>query len=218
MATPLTPPLPHPVLVAEIGAAHGIRGELRVKPHTADPEAIADYGPLQDETGRRFVVRKLRPAKEVVIVVFEGIADRTTAEALTGTRLYVDRSALPEPEDDEFYHADLIGLAVVTSEGEIIGEIVTVQNFGADDLLEVRRPGKATVFVPFTREVVPTVDLASGRLVVLPPPGLFDEAGKDEGDREDGSAGEAAAEDGTGGGAASAVADASRGDTADRDR
>ncbi|ODN69198.1 ribosome maturation factor RimM [Methylobrevis pamukkalensis] len=179
--------LPHPILVAEIGAAHGIRGELRVKPHTADPEAIGDYGPLQDERGNRFVVKRLRPAKDMLVVVFEGITDRNAAEALTGTRLYVDRSALPAPDEDEFYHADLIGLAAVTDAGETLGEIVTVQNFGASDLLEVRRPGKGALFVPFTREVVPTVDLVARRVVVVPPPGLLDEAGAPPPDADTGA-------------------------------
>ncbi|HUG62154.1 MAG TPA: ribosome maturation factor RimM [Methylomirabilota bacterium] len=170
-------PLTNPVLIAEIGAAHGVRGEMRVKAHTADPMAIADYGPLRDDKGRAYEVRTMRPLKDdMLVVAFKGVADRTAAEALTRTRLYVDRSALPETEDDdEFYHADLLGLSVVTVAGEPVGTIVAVPNFGADDLLEVARPGGKSIFVPFTRAVVPTVDIAGGRVVIAPPDGLLDE-------------------------------------------
>lgn len=173
--------LEDPVLLAEIGAAHGIRGEVRVKSFTADPEAFQDYGPLYDARGRRFVVRNARPLKEdMLVVAFEGVSDRTMAETLNRTRLYVDRSALPEPEDDdEFYHADLLGLRAVTSDGETIGTIVAVPNFGSDDLLEVARPGRQSVYIPFTRAVVPTVDLAGGRVIVVPPDGLLDETRPD---------------------------------------
>ncbi len=186
---PPTAPLPDPVLLAEIGAAHGVRGQVRVKSHTADPEAFRDYGPLYDEHGRRFVVASTRPLRDdMLVVAFEGLTDRTAAEALTRTKLYVDRSALPEPADeDEFYHADLLGLAVVTAAGEAVGTVVAVPNFGADDLIEVARPGRRSVYVPFTRAVVPVVDVAGGRIVIEPPEGLLDddarpEPGEDGGD------------------------------------
>lgn len=181
MAHPVTPPSTNAILLAEIGAAHGIRGEVRVKSHTADPEAFQDYGPLHDDRGRTFEVVSARPLKDdMLVVAFKGVADRTAAEKLNRTRLYVDRAALPEPDDaDEFYHADLIGLAVETVGGEPVGTIVAVQNFGADDLLEVRRPGRSSVYVPFTRAVVPTIDAAGRKVLVDPPEGLLDEPARD---------------------------------------
>ncbi len=109
-------------------------------------------------------MKHARPLKDdMLVVAFEGLTDRTAAERLTRTRLYVDRSALPEPDDeDEFYHADLLGLTVETAAGETVGTIVAVPNFGSDDLLEVARPGRPSVYVPFTRAVVPTVTSRGG--------------------------------------------------------
>ncbi len=184
---PKTIELPDPVLLAEIGAAHGVRGEVRVKSHTADPEAFQDYGPLYDEKGQAYRVKHARVLKDdMLVVAFEGLTDRTAAERLTRTRLYVDRSALPEPDEDEFYHADLLGLAVETVAGETVGTIVAVPNFGSDDLLEVARPGRASVYVPFTRAVVPTIDIKGRRVIVDPPDGLLDEAKPGPDDRHDG--------------------------------
>ena len=172
------------VVIAEIGAAHGVRGEVRVKAHTADPLAVADYGPLHDSRGTIFRIKSLRHLKDDMLVVsFEGLTDRTAAEKLNRTKLHVDRSALPPPDEDEFYHADLIGLAVETTAGEAIGTVVAVANFGADDLLDVRRPGKPSVYVPFTRAVVPTLDFAAGKAIIEPPEGLLDEP--DEPDAEE---------------------------------
>lgn len=183
-------PLPSPVLLAEIGAAHGVRGEVRLKAFTDDPEAFQDYGPLSDDRGRRFVVKAARPLKDdMLVVAFEGVTDRNAAEALTRTKLYVDRSALPEPEDeDEFYHTDLLGLAVETVSGEPVGTVVAVPNFGADDLLEIARPGARSVYVPFTRAVVPTVDVIGRRVVIDPPEGLLAEEKPPEGVATDGDA------------------------------
>lgn len=174
-------PLKTPVLIAEIGAAHGVRGEVRVKAHTADPQAIGDYGPLYDGKGTAYEIRSMRPLKDdMLVVAFEGVRDRTAAEALNRTKLHVDRSALPEPEDeDEFYHADLLGLAVETASGERVGTVVALPNFGADDLMEIARPGRASVYVPFTRAAVPVIDVAGGRVVIDPPTGLLDEATPD---------------------------------------
>lgn len=175
-----SPSLKEPILLAEIGAPHGVRGEVRLKSHTADPEAFQDYGPLFDERGRRYEVRTARLLKDdMLVVAFEGLSDRTAAEKLVRTKLYVDRSALPEPEEDEFYHADLLGLPVETVSGEAVGTIVAVPNFGSDDLLEIARPGRASVYVPFTRATVPTVDLAARRVVIDPPAGLLDDAAPD---------------------------------------
>ncbi|MEZ5774718.1 MAG: ribosome maturation factor RimM [Hyphomicrobiaceae bacterium] len=156
------------IVLGLITGAHGIRGEVVIRPFTAEPEAIADYGPLSDRAGARaFVIRSPRAVKAGVVVRIEGIADRNAAEALKGTELYVARSALPEPEADEWYHADLIGLAAVAPDGSAIGRVVAVQNFGAGDLIEIERPGRReTALVPFRDAFVPAVDIEAGRLVV----------------------------------------------------
>ena len=171
------------ILIAEIGAAHGVRGEVRVKAHTANPLAIADYGPLHDSRGGLFRVKSMRHLKDdMLVVAFEGVADRTAAEKLNRTKLHVDRSALPPPDEDEFYHADLEGLVVETMAGEPVGTVVAVANFGAGDLLEVRRPGGASVYVPFTRAIVPTLDFTAGKAIIEPPEGLLEEAREPEGE------------------------------------
>ena len=171
------------ILIAEIGAAHGVRGEVRVKAHTANPLAIADYGPLHDSRGGIFRVKSMRHLKDdMLVVAFEGVADRTAAEKLNRTKLHVDRAALPPPDEDEFYHADLVGLAVETTAGEPVGTVVAVANFGADDLLDVRRPGGTSVYVPFTRAVVPILDFFAGKAVIEPPAGLLEEGGEPDGE------------------------------------
>jgi 16S rRNA processing protein RimM len=149
--------------MAVVGAAHGIRGEVRVRSFTADPAALGTYGPLQDENGRAFEVVSVRPAKEVSIVRFKEIATREEAEALNGVALFVDRSALPaDLEDEEFYHADLIGLAVRDEEGAEIGTVVAIHDFGAGDVLEMKRNGGPSAMIPFTRTAVPEVAPAKG--------------------------------------------------------
>lgn len=168
------------LLVGEIGAPHGVRGQLRVKSHTADPLAIADYGPLVTADGRAFVIKAIRLDKTVVIVTLDGVNDRNGAEALKGERLYVDRDALPDAGEDDFYHADLIGLTAVTRDGETLGRITAVHDFGAGDLLDVARETGASVLVPFTRDVVPQVNIAAGHVVVDPPEGLLDAPRQDK--------------------------------------
>lgn len=162
------------ILVGVIAGAHGVRGQVRVRSFTAVPEAVAAYGPLQDETGRRrFALSVTGAAKDGVIARIEGVADRDAAQALRGVRLYLPRAALPPTEVEEFYHADLIGLAAEGVDGVPLGHVVAVQNFGAGDVLEVEPPsGEAALFVPFTRAAVPEVDIARGRLVLDPPEGL----------------------------------------------
>jgi len=164
MAKPKSPArLEKPVQLAVIGAAHGIKGEVRVKTFTEDPIALGKYGPLYAADGRVFKVAGIRPAKDVVIVRFEGVNDRNTAETLNGEALFVDRSALPEElTEEEFYHADLIGMAAFDETGESLGRVVAIHNFGAGDLLEIRPRFGQTVVIPFTREAVPEVDLAEG--------------------------------------------------------
>jgi 16S rRNA processing protein RimM len=163
------------VCVGAVGAAHGVRGAVRIKSFTAKPEDIARYGPLDDERGeRQFTLRITGAAKGVLIAQLSGVADRNHAEALRGLRLYLPRAALPPPEDDEYYHADLIGLDAVLTDGTPVGEVRAVHDFGAGDTLEIARPEGPPAMVPFTKAVVPAIDLSAGRLVLDPPPGLID--------------------------------------------
>jgi 16S rRNA processing protein RimM len=161
------------IVLAIVGAPHGVKGEVRVKAFTAEPTAIASYGPLFSDDGRRFEIERLRPAKGVVVAKFRGIDDRDAAERLKGISLSVARNALPAPEPDEFYHADLIGLAAVDRTGKPLGEVVAIENYGAGDFLEIAPPGarkgSAALLLPFTKECVPDIDIAGGRLVVVPP-------------------------------------------------
>jgi 16S rRNA processing protein RimM len=159
---------PNRILLGQFGRPHGVRGLLRVQSFTADPAAIAVYGPVTDETGRRtFRLRVVQPG-EMPVVAVEGVADRAAAAKLTGTRLYVARDRLPAPAEDEFYHADLIGLAVEDASGQRLGTIVTVNDHGAGAFLEIET-GAQPLLLPFTRAAVPVVDPARGRVVVAPP-------------------------------------------------
>ena len=158
------------VCIAQIGAAHGVRGEVRLKAFTEDPLGVAHYGPLETEDGKRVEIEAVRPAKDMLVARLKGIADRNAAEALKNIRLYVAREKLPEPADDEFYHADLVGLAAVKADGEQVGTVKAVHNFGAGDLLEIEPAnGGATIMLQFTEATVPTVDIAQRRIVVEPP-------------------------------------------------
>lgn len=170
-----------------VTGAHGVRGLVRVKSFTAETDAIAAYGPLEDERGeRRFTLELAGVAKGVLIARIDGVADRDAAERLKGTRLYLPREKLPAPGEEEYYHADLLGLRVELTSGEALGRVRAVHDFGAGDSIEVERADGGSVMVPFTRRVVPTVDLAAGLLVVDPPEGLLDnrpveaDAGEDE--------------------------------------
>lgn len=159
------------LLVGVVVGAHGVRGAVRIKSFTADPGAVATYGPVEDdEGGRRFSLRVLSVGKGVVTAAVDGVGDRDAAEALRGTRLYVPRAALPATTDeDEFYHADLIGLAAVAADGGPVGRVSAVHDFGAGDVLEIARSSGEAIMLPFTRERVPLVDLAGGRVVVEVP-------------------------------------------------
>jgi 16S rRNA processing protein RimM len=159
------------ICVAQIGGAHGIRGEVKLKSFTADPLAVKDYGVLESEDGAAsFEIEALRPAKGYLVARLRGVRDRNAAEQLTNLRLFVPRERLPPPAADEFYHADLIGLAAVTAAGVEVGTVVAVHNFGAGDILELRPPaGGTTIMLPFTDAFVPRIDIAGGRIVVEPP-------------------------------------------------
>lgn len=164
------------VCVGVVVGVHGVRGAVRIKPFTADPGGIAAYGPVEDEGGtRRFEVEPIGSARGAVLARLEGVTDRAAAEALRGLRLYVPRAALPAANEDEYYHADLIGLPVETSEGARLGTVGAVHNFGAGDILEIRRPGGGEILLPFTAAIVSAVDLAAGRIVADPPPGLVED-------------------------------------------
>lgn len=157
----------NPIQMAVIGAPHGIKGELRVKTFTGDPLALGDYGPLYSSDGRAFEIVDIRPANTVVVVRFKGVGDRNAAEALAGTELFIDRSALPdEGDDDEFYHADLVGLAVRDETGAAIGKVTAVQNFGGGDILEITHAGRKGVLIPFTQAAVPEINTKAGFLRV----------------------------------------------------
>jgi 16S rRNA processing protein RimM len=161
------------VCVAQIGAPHGIRGEVRLRSFTEDPMALTRYGALEIEDGSRAPkLETVRPAKNALIARFAGITDPDAAAGLRNLKLYVPRARLPEPEDESYYHTDLIGLAAVDPEGAVLGTVCAVQNFGAGDLVEIApSAGEPSVLVPFTKAFVPTVDIPGGRLVIgtLPP-------------------------------------------------
>lgn len=169
------------ISVGAIAGSYGVRGELRVKSYTAVPEDIESYSPLSSEDGKRsYTLALVRPIKNGFVARITDVTTKEEADALRGTILYARRDQLPSLPDDEFYHADLIGLAVYDTGGTLLGKVKTVQNHGADDLLELQLAGSsATVFLPFTKAAVPTVDLASGRIVADPPDGILPDASKD---------------------------------------
>ncbi len=155
-----------PVLLGVIGAPHGIRGEVRVKSFTGDPEALGDYGPLWSADGRRFSVEAIRQAKGVVVVRFAEIGDRNAAEGANGTELFVDRSALPSDlDEDEFYVADLVGMKVEDDADTPLGTVTAVHDFGGGDILEIGS-GRRSIMVPFTKAAVPQIDFSGRRIVV----------------------------------------------------
>ncbi|WP_422371851.1 ribosome maturation factor RimM [Hoeflea sp.] len=175
--------LTNPILIGVIGAAQGIRGEVRVKPFTEHPMALSDYGVLFAADGRRFEVLDLRFAKTVVVVRFRGINDRNAAEALKGTELFIDRSSLPDEdlEEGEYFYADLEGLEAWDADGVFWGVVSAVLDFGGGDLLELRDEGRKPVVIPFTQAAVPKVDIEAGRILVDPvAAGLIDTGEADD--------------------------------------
>ena len=155
------------ICVARIGAAHGVRGAVKLWTFTEDPLAVKRYGPLVTKDGAQsFEVATAREAKGHLVATLKGIATREEAERLNGLELYIAREKLPEPEQDEYYHADLIGLAAVDTANAPLGRVIAIHNFGAGDIIEIAPPQGATMLLPFTHAVVPTVDLEGGRVVI----------------------------------------------------
>jgi 16S rRNA processing protein RimM len=161
------------ILLGVVGRPHGVRGLMRVTSYANPPEAIVAYGPLSDDHGRQFSLRwrgdGLVEITEIVGGTSVRIADRTAAERLTNRRLYIARDTLPQPAPDEFYLADLVGLAAVDAGGTEIGTVVGVHDYGAGASLEIADDGGAPLLVPFTRTAVPAVDIGAGRITVAPP-------------------------------------------------
>ncbi|MFC7703027.1 ribosome maturation factor RimM [Plastorhodobacter daqingensis] len=159
------------VCVGAIAGAFGVKGEVRLKSFCTDPGAIAGYGPLWTEDGRRsFDIRITRAVTNGLAARLSGVATKEDADALKGVQLYADRSRLPGLPDDEFYHADLIGLAVFDTGGTALGTVRAIHNHGAGDILEIHAPGRReALLLPFTQAAVPTVDVAAGRIVADPP-------------------------------------------------
>ena len=171
------------LLMGRIGAAHGIKGEVRIQSFTEDPLALASYGPLStNKPGLTIKILAARTTTNVLVARLEGINDRNAAEKLNGVELYVDRALLPDPDDDDdFYHADLIGLKARLADGSEIGEVMAVPNFGAGDLLEIRDPRSGDTYLyPFSKAVVPEVRVAEGYLLIDPP--IEAEPGEEEPD------------------------------------
>lgn len=158
------------VCVGVITGVHGVRGLVRVKSFTATPEDVAAYGPLSDEAGTRtFALTVTGAAKGVLLARIDGVNDRTSAEALRGVELWVERSKLPEAEDDEFYHADLVGLPAVQQDGSAFGTVRALHDFGAGEMIEIDLADGGSVILPFTHDAVPDIDIDAGRVVVNPP-------------------------------------------------
>ncbi len=161
--------------VGVVTGARGLKGEVRIKSFTASPEDVAAYGPVRDESGgRSFKIRVTGRAKGTVTARLQGVGDRNGAEALKGLKLYVSRDALPKAEDEEFYHADLIGLEAVFADGEVLGAVTAVHDYGGGASLEVDGGPRGPVMTPFTKACVPVVDLEKGRVVIERTPGLLE--------------------------------------------
>jgi len=155
------------ICIARIGAAHGVRGAVKLWTFTEDPLAVMRYGSLATRDGARsFEVVTAREAKGHLVATLKGVTTREQAERLNGLELYVAREKLPDAGKDEYYHADLIGLAAMTPANEPLGRIIAIHNFGAGDIIEIAPPSGATMLLPFTNAVVPSVDVAGGRVVI----------------------------------------------------
>ena len=169
----MTAPL---ICVGAIAGAHGVRGDVRLKSFCAEPADIENYSPLTSEDGSQsFDLKLTKSIKNGFVARFRGVTNREAAEALKGTRLFAPRDRLPDLPDDEFYHSDLIGLSVIDTGGTQIGKVAAIHDHGAGDLLDIRLKGSSkSALLPFTRAAVPTVDLATGRIIIDPPDGVLE--------------------------------------------
>ncbi|EBV3600141.1 16S rRNA processing protein RimM [Salmonella enterica subsp. enterica serovar Virchow] len=154
------------VLMAVIGAPHGIKGEVRIKSFTGDPLALADYSPLRDAKGKAYAISAVRPQGDVIVARIKGVDDRNAAETLNGVELFVDRAQLPPEEEGEFYHDDLVGLSVRDEAGKTIGVVTAVQNYGGGDVLELNLEGRKGALIPFTHAAVPEVHVGDGYISI----------------------------------------------------
>ncbi len=162
--------MPRDVLLGVVIGATGLKGAVKVKTFTETPQKLAAYGPLHTKAGRALSVANLRATgADEAAVLFEGLSDRTAAEALKGAELFVARAALPETGKEEFYHADLIGLRAEDAEGRVLGHVSAIRNYGAGDVIEIARGQGDTLLLPFTREIVPEIHIADGYLLVVEP-------------------------------------------------
>lgn len=178
------------VCIGVIAGPHGVNGQVRLKSFTADPKDVVAYGPLTDAAGmRQFAVEITGSARNLLVARIDNVRNRNAAEALRGIELYVDRAALPEADEDEFYHADLIGLPVRKTDGSAFGSVLALFDYGAGDMIEIRCVDGGSELFPFNREVVPEIDLENGFIVIEPPAETYvrpDEAKADEASREAG--------------------------------
>jgi len=162
--------MPADILLGVVTAVQGLKGEVRVKTFTETPERLGDYGALHTSEGRKLEIAALRVGKvDGAVIRFKGIDDRESAERLVNAKLFVARAALPATSADEFYHADMIGLRALDSEGRLIGTVRAIHNFGAGDVIELERFGGGTLLLPFNRDFVPAVDVANGYITVSEP-------------------------------------------------
>jgi 16S rRNA processing protein RimM len=160
----------HLVRVGRITAAHGIHGEVKLRCFTEAPEDVGAYGPLRDPRGHEVVLSVVRPAKgPFVIARVDGIHDRNAAEALVGRDLFIPRDRLPAAQEDEWYYDDLVGLRAVSPEGETLGTVIAVHDFGAGDIVEISPADGPVIMVPFTRQFVPDINVSDGKITVNPP-------------------------------------------------
>ena len=158
------------ILLAAVIGAQGLKGAVKVKTFTADPDALSRYGALHDRSGKRYEITAFRMAKPgEAVMSFKGVGDRNAAEALKGIELFVARDALPQTDEDEFYHADLIGLEAFDAEGRLVGRVAAIHNFGASDVIAIVRSDGDEVLLAFTKETVPQIDIRGGRLMIAVP-------------------------------------------------
>lgn len=168
------------VCLGLIVGSKGLRGEVKVKSYTDDPQDVAAYGPVSTDDDRTLNLTVTGAGKGVIIANVEGVEDRTQADALKGLRLYVERSALPPPDADSLYQADIVGLKAVRTDGESLGEVVAFHNFGAGDVMEVQAEGRESILIPFTDAAIAEVDIAGQQILITPLPGLFDDIESDD--------------------------------------